>query len=50
MAFDEDLADPVRDLLAFVIGGNMAAAASGQAGVLVWVETGASDARALPAT
>ena len=53
MAYDEDLADRVRELvaeepdvvekkmfggLAFLIGGNMAIAASGQGGVLVRVD------------
>jgi hypothetical protein len=53
MAFDEDLADRIRELvggeaglteqkmfggLAFLIGGNMAVAASGQGGVLVRVD------------
>jgi hypothetical protein len=58
MAFDEDLAERVRDLLAaepdltekkmfgglaFLIGGNMAVAASGQGGVLVRVDPAESD-------
>jgi hypothetical protein len=59
VAYDEELADRIRDLLAgepgmteqkmfgglaFVIGGNMAIAASGQGGVLVRVEPEQSDA------
>src|SRR5262249_4480315 len=58
MAYDEDLADRIRELvagekrlteqkmfggLAFLIGGNMAVAASGQAGILVRVDPGQSD-------
>ena len=58
MAYDEDLADRIRELvagepdlseqkmfggLAFLIGGNMAVAASGQGGVLVHVDPGKSD-------
>jgi TfoX N-terminal domain len=58
VAYDEDLADRIRELLsresdltekkmfgglAFLIGGNMAVAASGQGGVLVRVEPGHSD-------
>ena len=58
MAYDEDLADRVRELLgsesdltekkmfgglAFLIGGNMAVAASGQGGVLVRVDPAQSD-------
>ena len=58
MAYDEKLADRIRELvggesglteqkmfggLAFLIGGNMAVAASGQGGVLVRVEPGESD-------
>jgi hypothetical protein len=58
MAYDEDLADRIRELLgpqpdlteqkmfgglAFLIGGNMAIAASGQGGVLVRVDPAASD-------
>ena len=58
MAYDEDLADRIRELvakekdlteqkmfggLAFLIGGNMAVAASGQGGILVRVEPAASD-------
>jgi hypothetical protein len=58
MAYDEDLADRIRTLLggesrltekkmfgglAFLIGGNMAVAASGQGGVLVRVDPEASD-------
>ena len=57
MAYDEDLADRVRELvakekdlteqkmfggLAFLIGGNMAVAASGQGGILVRVDPAAS--------
>ena len=53
MAYDEDLADRIRELLpgdvevtekkmfgglAFLVGGNMAVAASGQGGVLVRVD------------
>jgi hypothetical protein len=53
MAYDEDLADRIRELvtgeadlteqkmfggLAFLIGGNMAVAASGQGGVLVRID------------
>jgi TfoX/Sxy family transcriptional regulator of competence genes len=59
MAYDEDLADRIRELLsgdpgvtekkmfgglAFLIGGNMAIAASGQGGILVRVDPAASDA------
>jgi TfoX/Sxy family transcriptional regulator of competence genes len=59
MAYDEELADRIRDLLgaeaglterkmfgglAFLIGGNMAAAASGQGGLLVRVDPAESDA------
>ena len=59
MAYDEDLADRMRELLggepgvtekkmfgglAFLIGGNMAVAASGQGGVLVRVDPDGSDA------
>ena len=58
MAYDEDLADRIRELvggqsgvtekkmfggLAFLIGGNMAVAASGQGGVLVRVDPAESD-------
>jgi hypothetical protein len=58
VAYDEDLADRMRDLLsaqsglterkmfgglAFLIGGNMAVAASGQGGVLVRVDPVRSD-------
>jgi hypothetical protein len=58
MAYDEELADRIRELigadrklteqkmfggLAFLIGGNMAVAASGQGGVLVHVAPEASD-------
>ena len=59
MAYDEQLADRIRELvggeadlterkmfggLAFLIGGNMAVAASGQGGVLVRVDPAESDA------
>jgi TfoX/Sxy family transcriptional regulator of competence genes len=59
MAYDEDLANRIRDLLAdeahltekkmfgglaFLIGGNMAVAASGQGGILERVEPAQSDA------
>ncbi len=58
MAYDEDLADRIRELvsgergltekkvfggLAFLIGGNMAIAASGQGGALVRVDPAKSD-------
>jgi TfoX/Sxy family transcriptional regulator of competence genes len=58
MAYDEDLADRIRALLsqqrgvtekkmfgglAFLIGGNMAIAASGQGGALVRVDPGQTD-------
>lgn len=58
MAYDEDLADRIRELignqsgvtekkmfggLAFLIGGNMAVAASGQGGVMVRVDPAQSD-------
>jgi hypothetical protein len=58
MAYDEDLANRIRELvgdqsgvaekkmfggLAFLIGGNMAIAASGQGGVMVRVDPGRSD-------
>ena len=58
MAYDEDLADRIRELvggqsgvtekkmfggLAFLIGGNMAVAASGQGGVMVRVDPEESD-------
>jgi TfoX/Sxy family transcriptional regulator of competence genes len=58
VAYDEELADRIRDLvagepdlserkmfggLAFLIGGNMAVAASGQGGVLVRVDPAESD-------
>jgi hypothetical protein len=58
VAYDEDLADRIRDLvggesgltekkmfggLAFLIGGNMAVAASGQGGILVRVNPAASE-------
>jgi len=59
MAYDEELADRIRGLLgnrahlteqkmfgglAFLIGGNMAIAASGQGGILVRVDPDESDA------
>jgi TfoX/Sxy family transcriptional regulator of competence genes len=59
VAYDEKLADRIRDLLsgeadltekkmfgglAFLIGGNMAVAASGQGGVLVRVDPAKTDA------
>jgi len=59
MAYDEDLADRIRALLsaqrgvterrmfgglAFLVGGNMAIAASGQGGVLVRVDPDRADA------
>jgi TfoX N-terminal domain len=59
VAYDEELADRIRELvggesglseqkmfggLAFLIGGNMAIAASGQGGVLVHVDPAQSDA------
>jgi TfoX/Sxy family transcriptional regulator of competence genes len=59
VAYDEDLAERIRELLngepdlserkmfgglAFLIGGNMAVAASGQGGVLVRVDPERSDA------
>ena len=59
MAYDEDLADRIRALvageagltekkmfggLAFLIGGNMAVAASGQGGLMVRVDPASSDA------
>ena len=58
MAYDEELADRIRELLggessltekkmfgglAFLIGGNMAVAASGQGGILVRVDPAQSD-------
>jgi TfoX/Sxy family transcriptional regulator of competence genes len=58
VAYDEDLAAQIRELvagergltekkmfggLAFLIGGNMAVAASGQGGILVRVDPAASD-------
>ena len=58
MAYDEDLADRIRDLLAdetglteqkmfgglgFMIGGNMAVGASGQGGALIRVDPERSD-------
>ena len=65
MAYDEDLADRIRELvaeendlteqkmfggLAFLIGGNMAIAASGQGGVLVRVDPDESDELVAAAT
>ena len=59
MAYDEDIAERVRELvggqagltekkmfggLAFLLGGNMAVAASGQGGLLVRVDPAQSDA------
>jgi TfoX/Sxy family transcriptional regulator of competence genes len=59
VAYDEELADRIRELvgseadlteqkmfggLAFLVGGNMAVAASGQGGVLVRVDPAESDA------
>jgi hypothetical protein len=59
VAYDEDLADRIRELipddadpaeqrmfggLAFLVGGNMAIAASGQGGLLVRVDPDATDA------
>ncbi len=59
MAYDEDLANRIRELiaaeegvaeqrmfggLAFLVGGNMAVAASGQGGLMVRVEPDATDA------
>jgi hypothetical protein len=59
MAYDEDLAERIRALvadepgvaeqpmfggLAFLVGGNMAVAASGQGGLMVRVEPGQTDA------
>jgi TfoX/Sxy family transcriptional regulator of competence genes len=59
MAYDEELADRIRELvasedglteqkmfggLAFLIGGNLAVAASGQGGILVRVEPDESEA------
>jgi len=58
VAYDEDLADRIRDLvadeadlseqkmfggLAFLVGGNMAVAASGQGGMMVRVDPAESD-------
>src|SRR4051794_36351697 len=58
MAYDEDLADRIRELmsaqedvteqkmfggLAFLVGGNMAVAASGQGGLMVRVDPAQSD-------
>lgn len=55
MAYDEDLADRIRELepgltekrmfggIAFLVGGNMAIAASGQGGLLVRVDPDESD-------
>ena len=59
MTYDEDLADRIQDLVAgepglmrkkmfgglsFLVGGNMAVAASGQGGLLVHVDPAKSDA------
>ncbi len=59
MAYDEDLADRIRELiaadpdvtemrmfggLAFLVGGNMAVAASGQGGLMVRVDPAQTDA------
>ncbi len=59
MAYDEDLADRIRELaagekaisemkmfggLGFLVGGNMAVAASGQGGILVRVDPAESEA------
>ena len=59
MAYDKELADRIRELvggeadltekkmfggLAFLVGGNMAVAASGQGGILVRVDPAESDA------
>jgi hypothetical protein len=59
VAYDEELADRIRELvgeepnlteqkmfggLAFLVGGNMAVAASGQGGLLVHVDAAASEA------
>ena len=59
MAYDEDLANRIRDLIfdeprltekkmfggvAFLIGGNMAVSASGQGGILLRVDPESSDA------
>jgi TfoX/Sxy family transcriptional regulator of competence genes len=59
MAYDEDLANRIRELvaaesgvteqrmfggLAFLLGGNMAVAASGQGGLMVRVDPGETDA------
>ncbi len=61
MAYDEDLANRIRELiagdadltekrmfggLAFLVGGNMAVAASGQGGLMVRVEPAETDALA----
>ena len=58
MAYDEDLAERIRELiageagvtekrmfggLAFLVGGNMAIAASGQGGILVRIDPATSD-------
>ena len=63
MAYDEDLADRIRELvgrepgltekkmfggLAFLLNGNMAVAASGQGGLLVRVDPEDADTFALP--
>jgi TfoX/Sxy family transcriptional regulator of competence genes len=59
MAYDEDLANRIRELvadtpavtekkmfggLAFLVGGNMAVAASGQGGLMVRIDPGETDA------
>jgi TfoX/Sxy family transcriptional regulator of competence genes len=59
MAYDEDLANRIRELvadtpgvaekkmfggLAFLVGGNMAVAASGQGGLMVRIDPGDTDA------
>ena len=63
MAYDEVLADRIRELvsgeagigelkmfggLAFLVNGNMAVAASGQGGLMLWVGRGVAFARLLP--
>src|SRR3954468_5797578 len=62
MAYDADLAERIRELLAgdgavekkmfgglaFLVGGNMAVAASGQGGLLVRVDPAESDALVAP--
>ena len=64
MAYDEDLANRIRELvadtpgvaekkmfggLAFLVGGNMAVAASGQGGLMVRIDPGETDALAAQA-